>query len=202
MKILIISSLIIFTYGCNAQLTNDTDIKKKNKMEKFDKLTFEKNKVNGEYIYTLEDGSEVRQMENLKSLEYTEEIREPGTPFSRVKVFFMENGQLKVVGDRFYLIPIGKWQYYDKFNNLEKETDWDVEYKFTIYDLANMMLEKDVNIMKIQKGIDVLRSDIAGPRYIIVYPVDSIKRPYDFYNLVINGISGEEIEKTIISVRR
>ena len=86
--------------------------------------------------------------------------------------------------------------------NLEKETDWDVEYKFTIYDLANMMLEKDVNIMKIQKGIDVLRSDIAGPRYIIVYPVDSIKRPYDFYNLVINGISGEEIEKTIISVRR
>jgi hypothetical protein len=198
-----IIALIFSVSSCRSQDPDSTGKTNTSiSMEKFDIITFNENKIDGEYSFEQDNGNEVRQMENPQSSEYVEEVSDRETPFTTVSVYYMDNGSIKVSGKKFYLMPIGKWQYYSLEGELEKEVDWDEDYKFSIYDLANSLMENNINIMSRQRGLDVQRSDVAGPRYIVLYPVDVKVRPYDYYNLVIDGITGEEIEKKIISVRR
>jgi hypothetical protein len=194
--------LLILTTACNAQRTKDPSKTNKPHMEKFNKAKFDSNKVNGEYSFVLDDGTRVKQMENISGNEYVEEMTDPKKPFSKVRVYFMDSANIKVKGERFYLIPIGEWQYYNNNGSLIKETNWDSAYKFTINDLAKKVLKSEkIDIMKYQRGVDVLRSDISRPLYIVVFPFGPAK-PYDIYSLVVDGITGETVEKTISSTKK
>jgi hypothetical protein len=203
MRILLLIVYIVLLGQCKAQrITEKGSSQQINSiMEKFDKAAFEKNKSDGEYVFSLPGGKQVRQMENLNDREYIQEVEDSVTPFSDVTVFYMDNGSLKIIGKRFYDFPVGIWTYFSVSGELEKEVDWDKEFKFTIEQLADTVKSFKINILERTKGVDVIRSTEEGPAYIVVYPVGPMK-PYDYVNLVYDGTDGHFIEKEIRSVKK
>ncbi len=169
-------------------------------METFDIAEFNKNSINGEYTYTLKDGSQVRQIENSSSQDYTVEIKNPPNPHSVLKLFFMKSGKLKATGEKFYSFPIGVWRYYDESGTLTKETNWETNYKFTIEELDKKMQDIGINIMQMKLGFDVHRASVGVPLYFVSYPIDPLNI-YDVYELKIDGITGKTLEKTIQQTR-
>jgi len=184
--------LILYAFQCHAQKKEKYYPKHYN-MKTFNINKFEKDKVSGECNFTLNDGSRVRQTKYIHREEYIEEIKAPIEPFTTIKVFFMNSGKLKSIGERFYNFPVGVWYYYNEDGKLMKEKNWDAPYKFTIGDLAKKMMSMKIDIMKYQAGIDVFRTDDPKPTYIVHFPAE---KPYQIYNLVISGISGADIEQT------
>ena len=121
---------------CTAQENKDSiNNLIRSKVERFDRITFDKHKINGEYTFTLKDGSVVRQSESEKRANYSEEIRDSIKPFIMCRVFYMYSCNLKVKGEKFYNFPIGIWQYFDETGELTKEVNWEEPYKFSIKDL-------------------------------------------------------------------
>ena len=193
---------LYFFFGqCNAQRLDNNTGSKNHNMEKFNIKEFEKNQTNGEYNFIREDGKLIRQFKSSGRKEYTEEIRNEDTNFSEVRVYYMNTGNLKVRGDKFYNFPIGIWQHFAENNKLTKEENWDLPYKISIDDLAEKMLEEELDIMKPQKGFDVLRAAVIQPVYVVVYPVGPHK-PYDFHRITVDGITGEIIDRKINSSKR
>jgi hypothetical protein len=191
--------LLIIAISCNGQIKH-SNINKIGKMEIFDIKKFKENNINGEYSFHSKDRTVVRQIENKNSSDYTEEVRNLENPFVILKLFFMDSGQLKAKGEKFYSFPIGKWQYFDKTGTLIKETNWDADYKFTINDLSKKMQKLGVNIMKQKVGVNVHRASVGVPLYIVSYPINSLT-PYDIYELKIDGITGDIKEKTTQHIR-
>lgn len=198
---LISALLVICTFACRGQLNhNNVNNQKQTSMEKFDIAEFNKKSNNGEYQFTLKDGSQVRQIENAASQDYTVEMKNPPDPHSVLKLFYFKSGNLKAQGEKFYSFPIGKWMFYDESGLLIKETNWDSAYKFTIEDLDKKMRDMGINIMQMKPGVDVHRASVGNPLYIVSYPIDPTNI-YDVYELKIDGISGKTVEKTIQQTR-
>ena len=193
MKIKLLLYTLIIMIGCKAQNNNK-------RMETFDKIQFDKNKVNGEYNFVLNDGKLVRQMENPKRGEYTEVISDPAKPYSTVNVFFMASGRLKIKGFKFYDMPIHTWKYYDENGGQVKETNWDTPFKLSIDEVARIMKAMNVDIMNRHNGVEVDRMDDPHPKYVVAYPVGK-ERPYDINSVYIDGITGKILEKTVSSVK-
>lgn len=202
MKMKFLYIFLIILNSCSGQKNQkitDTNASKEI-MEKFDKEQFDSNKVDGEYTFTLKDSSTVRQMENIARLEYVEEIMEYKTPFSKVKVYFMNSGNLKISGERFYETEIGIWKYYDETGKLIKQTDWDAAFKFTLEDLGKKMKAMNVDIFKNEKFVSVDKENEDRPLYIVMYPVGP-ESPYKVYTLTIDGVDGKTIDKQISSLK-
>jgi hypothetical protein len=197
MKNKIILALLIISISCNAQKKQDANSQtKKAKMERFDKKRFEEKKVNGEYTFTLQDGSEVRQWETVPD-HYVEQVTKPHSPFETYKEFYYDSGQLKTYGTLFYNFKTGIWREYDLKEQLVKETNEDAPYKFSIEDLDKMMRQNGVQIMTVKPGVQVNRfiDEEERPLYGVSYPVDPTT-PYHIYKLVIDGNTGKVLEKT------
>ncbi|MEO8236486.1 MAG: hypothetical protein ABI576_00160 [Flavobacterium sp.] len=59
----IILALLLFTIGCKSQeKREDVTAQQNDNLEHFDKKRFDENKKYGEYIFKLEDETEIRQM--------------------------------------------------------------------------------------------------------------------------------------------
>ncbi|MEO8770639.1 MAG: hypothetical protein ABI402_11155 [Ferruginibacter sp.] len=169
-------------------------------MEKFDIKKFEEKKINGEYNFILNDGTQVRQIENKNSKDYVEERKTASGMYTEIKLFFMGSGNLKTAGEKFYNFPVGKWKYFDEAGNLVKEPDWDTNYKFSVEDLAGKMEEMEIDIMHNTSGINVSRSSTGAPLYSVQYPVNPLNI-YKLYSLKIDGITGKILEKKTVTTR-
>ncbi|MEP6747598.1 MAG: hypothetical protein ABJB86_07720 [Bacteroidota bacterium] len=186
---------MMFFSSCKAQVKQDSAGKKNTIMERFDIERFNKNKVNGQYNFINIEHAQVRQVENKE--DYTEEIKLPTSPYTKVKAYFKVKGFLKISGEKFYAVPVGVWKYFDSNEKLQKETDWDTPFAFTIKDLDKKMKSLGIEIMVPGGGVNVHRSNIASPLYIVSYPVNK-NNPYQIYQLKIDGKTGETIEKTTV----
>ena len=193
---------LISTISCRGQLKNKsiTNTNTYGSMEKFDIARFKKNNVRGEFSYVLKDGNEVREIENVNSQDYTVETKSPLKPNVSLKLFYMQSGNLKATGEKFYAFPIGTWQYFSETGALTKETNWDSSYQFTLEDLSKKMLKSGIDIYKVTPGVSVHRASIGAPLYIVSYPINP-ENPYDVYELRIDGITGETKEKTVQQTR-
>jgi hypothetical protein len=203
MKNKIILALLVISCSCNAQKKQDTNSHtKKVKMERFDKKRFEAHKVNGEYTFTLQDGSEVRQWETVPEY-YVEQVTKARSPFETYKEFHYDSGFLKTEGTLFYNFKTGPWREYDVKGQLIKETNEDAPYKFSITDLDKMMRKEGVNIMEVKPGVQVNRfiDDNDRPLYGVTHPVDAAT-PYHVYKLLIDGNTGKVLEKTTAQIRK
>ena len=193
MRIKLLFATLILMIGCKAQDNNK-------RMETFDKLQFDKKKINGEYNFVLDDGKVVRQMENPKRSEYTELISDPIKPYSMVNVYFMPSGRLKIKGFKFYDMPIHVWKYYDESGGQTKEMNWDTPFKLSIEELAKIMKGMNVDIMDRHNGVDVDRSDSPSSKYVVAYPVGK-ERPYEINSVYVDGNTGKILEKKVSSVK-
>lgn len=196
MRKLILIIIVLNFYSCNAQVSKEN--KNNLKMEKFNTKRFQENKINGEFEFSLSDGSHVRQMEDDSSGDYTEEISNSKDAFSKIRLYFISNGNIKTVGEKFYNFPIGVWHYYDENGKIINQINWESGYKFTLTDLAKKMKSMEVDILQKHDGVDVTRSTTGSPLYTVFYPVNELYPFNDKYMLTIDGITGETIKKSII----
>ena len=168
-------------------------------MERFNKLLFEKNKIDGECNITLDDGTEIRQWESPPDY-YVEQIKKPNSPYEIYKQFYYDNGLLKKSGNRFYNFNIGIWYEYDVIGNKIESQDYEKNYQFSLADLDEKMHKMGIDIMIEKPGVIVKRTSFGKPLYFVTYPINS-DNPYDVYELTIDGKTGETLEKKILHRR-
>ena len=200
MKINIILVIIIlfFLSDCRAQKENGPSSNlKSDTMEIFNVREFQQHQEDGEYVFNLPDGSEVYQIEDKDSSEYFEEIHQPDKPFTLVRTYYMNNGNLKSKGEKFYNFPIGTWHYYDERSNLIKEINWEKSFVFSIADLYRKMKEYQIDIMNTESGVNVARSEEPSPYYRISSPVEE-GNYMDLRIIKIDGVNGKTILDTIV----
>ncbi len=165
-------------------------------MKKFDISVFEKNKIEGEYRFTLSDGSEVRQIDAIASdRRYQEEIKRTGSPITNIAVYFADSGNMNVTGQMYYECEVGIWRFYDEKGDMIEEKNWDASYVFTIEDLEKKMLEMGVTLLRNILGASVVRNDIEKPLYIVSYPTN-VGTPSSLNVFTVDGASGEILSKT------
>jgi hypothetical protein len=170
------------------------------KVERFDRTTFDKHKVNGEYTFTLKDGSVVRQSESEKRANYSEQIIDSIKPYVMCRVFYMHSCSLKVKGEKFYDFPIGVWQYFDENGHLTEEVNWEEPYKISIKDLYTKMKNVNVDIMDKTKRVVVTREDSPEPYYKVFSPVETGKSEMNIF--VIDGINGDIVSKMTGQIKK
>jgi hypothetical protein len=171
-------------------------------MERFTIASFDQHKVNHEYTYS-QDGKRVRQREYPERREYIEEIQDLKTPYKRIKVFYMESGNLKISGERFYSADVGSWEYYAANGTLEKRVNRDAPFRFSLNDLiAKMKATYQLDLMRYNQQVDVERSDEEDERpfYTVTFPVGP-SGPGKVYIIAIDGVNGKEIEKSVNTVK-
>lgn len=171
-------------------------------MERFNIARFDQNKEDNEYSFTAPDGKLVRQLEYPKRREYMEEIRDPKTPYKKVKIYYMESGNIKISGDRFYNANINTWQYFGPNGAVERQVNEEAKFRFSISDLiGKMKVAYGIDLMRPEAGGDVDRDDDDGkPLYTVTFPMGPAN-PGKVYIVGIDGQSGREIEKSISTVK-
>lgn len=188
--------LILFLFainiGCNAQV-NKNDSSKISAMEKFDKMKFDKNQIDGEYNFNLPDGTKVRQLK-FNSEIYVVNISYPDSPRETQKEYYVSTLNLKRQGDYFYGFEIGVWKDYNESGEVVKETDFDKPYAFSVEDLIKKMKKTGVDLSVKEFGIKVSRNNNKTPIYIVSYP--EIKGSSTVIVLMISGVDGEIVYKT------
>ena len=127
---IILALLLCNAIGCKSQEKKEhIPIQEKDTMEHFDKKKFDENKKYGEYIFKLEEDTEIRQMGPHRDNTYSEDIRKNNSPFRYLNTYFLSL-QIKSQSKTFYVFPIGTTKEYDDTGKLVKETNHDVPYKF------------------------------------------------------------------------
>lgn len=148
MKInLILICIAFILISCNGQeKRQDNDkIIQQNKntemtTETFDIKTFENNKIDGEYNFTLEDGTKVRQLGG--KTDYSEYITPPKPKLFVLFKGYYKNGTLREYVTRYPKDFIKLIQKYDKEGALIESTNYDSLYKLT-FDEVLIILEKE-----------------------------------------------------------
>jgi hypothetical protein len=150
MKRLLYCFLVILTTSCATQQSLI-------KASKFDIKKFELRKVNAEVNYTLKDGTKVRRTQEPQGI-FWESISKSNSPFTFHKSYYKSTGLLKTSVTNFQLFPVGSLKEYDESGKLIKSTDFDKNYKFSIYDLAKKLkTEFKKDIMVNSPGLGVTR---------------------------------------------
>lgn len=131
--------MIFFLVSCNGQKVGNNKVlkevkkiestsSKKNIMEKFDIINFNKHQENNEWNFTNKNGDKERQIKDGEE-GYSVEVVHKNNPFNDVK-YFHRNGMLAQIGEQFHGGFLkGAWYDYDEKGILVKETDYDLPYK-------------------------------------------------------------------------
>lgn len=141
-----------------------------------------------------------------------------GSPILQIYNFY-QNGVLKSQYDKYvgnvtkgkslgafiysfqYDVVIGKLYLYDQNGNIERVTDYDEKFPFSIGQVLNLMKEKyDANIqyMKInQRGLGVRNFDVEQPYWEVVY---TSSKKLGEWLIHIDGKTGEVTEKGVFIV--
>jgi hypothetical protein len=142
---IILTILLLGTINCKSQIKDslNNNIKKDN-MRYFDIKKFDENKKGGEWIFTTQDGTYVRQMGLFQDNTYSEERKGKNSPVTTNCIFY-KNGVQKATDQEFYFFLIGIGKEFDTHGELIKETNYDLPYKFSVEDLRNK-LKKEYKI--------------------------------------------------------
>ncbi|MCF6351031.1 MAG: hypothetical protein L3J23_08410, partial [Flavobacteriaceae bacterium] len=158
--------------------------------ETFDIEKFEKNKVDGEYYYTLEDSTTVRQIESEN--EYIEYIMPPKPNLLEIYKQYYKSGEIQR-----YIISFPKdflvlKKNYDKTGKLIEEIDYDKPFKFTFEQLVALLKKEKDTIDLYDKNTTIGRgSDEKGTDWYVTYKKVLMRREF----IIINGITGEILER-------
>ncbi len=174
-KAIIIVS-ILSLIGCNAQ--------KNTTMEKFDIEKFNKNSVNGKFVFKLTDDSIVEQYGNSKS-GYVEIIRPKNNNFIEIYKSYFANGEIEIIGESFPNdFEKGIWKEFDMQGKLIKETDYDEGFNYVWEDLIKYLKERTVDI----KGrYTTIRKEEGNWRFSYVEGIY-------IYDVIIDGKTGKIIQ--------
>lgn len=181
-KHVIVLALTLFTscLGQNSKKQNKERTKKQTEMtiEKFDIETFEKNKIDDEYNFTLENGAEVRQ---LSSENDYREILTPSLPELLVtsKQYF-KSGELQTISVFYPKYFISNIKKYSKEGELIENVDYDKNYKLKIEDIL-IILEKELgkNTVKIPDRLTSISRSSKEEAYWYIEYYDYQQKGYD-----------------------
>lgn len=114
--------------------------------EVFDIKRFDKNKDEAEdYIYTLKDGSRIREF-GYKERGYFSECSNGKSLYSVGKSFYV-NGNIQAKGPKFKDdCEIGIWYEFDEKGMLIKETNLDEPFKITIEDILEFLKKNEADL--------------------------------------------------------
>jgi hypothetical protein len=138
MKYIGLLLIFIFFHSCIAQNKNNKSV-----MEKFNIAEFDKNKIGGEYVRTLSDGTVITQFGD--STGYFEKTIPPQGWFYSYKEFY-GNGSLKLSGTAFIKgdYQEGTWIKYDNAGNKTGETNYNSNYHLTHDDIFKILDERHI----------------------------------------------------------
>jgi hypothetical protein len=202
-KHLIVTALFILL-SCNAQEKKDSTKKKVNTKkntemttETFDIEKFNKNKINNEYNYLLEDKTKIQQMQagHEEKLVYVEYKIPPKPEYFYSYKEYHNNGILKIKGKRFKqgAFKQGVWKKYDKIGTLIEEIDYDKPFKFTFEQLVALLKKEKDTIDLYDKNTSIVRGVVEeGTFWEVEYKKDWGRRE----TMVIDGITGEILERS------
>lgn len=202
LKLILAFCLLTVSACATAQKQSKKNTSKAASMERFNIHSFEEHQRNNEYIFE-SDGKKVTQRLFPERREYVEETEEALTAISTVKVFYMDSGRLKLEGQRLHRMPIRTWNYYTPEGTLSRKKDWEAGYRFTLEEMIRKVKEVyKVDLMQKNPQVDVEREDDEDERkaYTIVYPVGA-EQPGNVYIISLDGLTGQEIEKKINTVK-
>ncbi|MCV9926909.1 hypothetical protein OIU83_04570 [Flavobacterium sp. LS1R49] len=162
MKELLIIGLIFIVFSCKPQNKKQAEVEKvkhyqvenkqeynnlvTNDFETFDIKRFDENKDEAEdYIYTLPDGSIIREF-GYKERGYFSQIVPEKSLFTISKGFY-PNSNIKDKGPSFKdNCEIGIWYEFDEKGKLIKETDLDKPFKITIKDIIEFLKQNEADL--------------------------------------------------------
>jgi len=195
MKTTPIFIILIILFSCNAQekkqLKKSTQKYTEMTTEKFDIEKFEKNKINNECNFILEDGTTVRQTGDENN--YIEYIMPPKPNLIEIYRQFYKSGKLQrhilSFPNDFLILK----KEYDENGNLTEEINYDTPYKFTFEQLLELIKKEKDTIDLYDKNTSIGRStDTTGTFWYITYKKISMRRE----RIKIDGITGEILERS------
>jgi hypothetical protein len=184
--------------SCQAQNTKQKSNHQKKEMttEKFDIKKFEKNQVNGNYSFVLENGYSVKQFySGLNSSKiYLEYYFTPEKKHFYLYKEFYFNGILKTVGFRNKIssFQIGIWKTYNKKGELIEEINYDEPFDFSFEQVLELLKKEKDLIDPYNKNTNISRGiDGDKPIWEVSYRKEYGRRE----TIIIDGKTGEIIER-------
>ncbi len=176
---------------------------KSHNMERFNIAEFERNQVNDEYTFITKDGTKVIQRQFPGRQEYLEESFPVNSHYSKIRLYYMPSGNIKTEGTRFYKMSVNTWVYYEPTGVVSRKVDWEMKFKFTINDLiAKVKDAYKIDLLQKESSVYATRSLERDPRpfYSISFPVGNAM-PGAMYTVIIDGVTGKELEKRTSTIR-
>ena len=181
--------IVVFSFfNCFVILSQNN---KKITTEKFDIKTFEKNKIDGEYNFVLDDGTKIRQ--SSTEIDYGEFVIPPPPQLFITSKQYFKTGELQAL---LILYPndfIKLKKVYDKDGKLVEETNFDIPYKFSFEQLLELIKNEKDKIDLFDRNTSITRGVLdEGPIWEITYKKVFMRREL----IKVNGITGEILERS------
>lgn len=158
----LIVSLLFNIISCKSQEINKTN---EHKMENNDekKLIEVIGNVNGGMI-NLSNNYFAQYFPSSNNLDYIFKINSLKSPITEIRIYYVKNKIIHILGNDFYDISFGIEKEYNENGKLIKETDYEKNYKFSIEDLCKLIKkEYKVDLMvKPDSNIDRSLQYYAG----------------------------------------
>lgn len=194
MKLLSTVLILSMCFSCKGQDKNQKNtFQNTNTMttEKFNITTFEKNKVDGEYNFVLDDGTKVRQLST--KLDYGEFITPPPPELFITSKQYYKTGELQTVIISLPRSFAKLKKVYTKNGELIEETNFDTPYKFSFEQLLILIEKEEDTIDLFDKNTSITRGVLEeGPIWEITYKKTPMRRE----DIKIDGITGEILERS------
>ncbi|WP_238527902.1 hypothetical protein [Aquimarina agarivorans] len=195
MRLLHIILSVFICFSCRGQESRQNNTTQKDTTmttEKFDIATFEKNKINTEYNFVLDDGTKVRQVEGENDYSVYE-YPAPPELFMTFKRFYKSNKSLEQHVIRFPNRFLKKRLEYDKEGKLVEAVDYDKPFKFSFEQLLELIKKEKDTIDLFDKNTTIGRgSDEKGTDWYITYKKVPMRREV----IKVDGITGEILERS------
>jgi hypothetical protein len=152
--------------------------------------------VDGHYLYTLPDGSEIEQWESPGE-HYIEEVRRGHTNRSTYRLFDYATKRLLKGGEQFFRFPTGIWRTYDRDGRVTEQVDHERAFRVSVADLEQIVRETlKVEINLRGNGVGVMRDELPTPTYTVFFPnVPGDDSAIRF--VVFDGTSGKIVEQIV-----
>ena len=169
--------------------------------DKFDIKKFDSEKIYNKQSTVLEVNDTLKDSTTIKRYEYSdgyiEIIQVLNSPIKITKSYFKNTGNIKTISKEFSGCPIGFWNAYNENGKLVKQTNWDKNYSFSVYDLAEKFKKEfDIDIMHTNQAL--FAPVVRGYENVSYYEVWISKRCMcDSRVIRVDGNSGKILSERI-----
>ncbi|WP_010521469.1 hypothetical protein [Aquimarina agarivorans] len=159
--------------------------------EKFDIKTFEKNKIDGEYNFVLDDGTKIRQ--SSSKVDYSEYITPPPPELYHTYNEYFKNGNLKSNLISFPNDFSKNYKEFDINGKLIEEINYDKPFKSSFKQLLELIKNEKDSIDIFDKNTLITRGILdEGPIWEITYRKVFMRREV----IKVDGITGAILERS------